>query len=127
MAGKSPKAKKPETNDGHVVPPKVTPQGTAREGLRKRIDTFIGVNVPIAAVTFTLVGVLVGAGSCSVLSMNGLHSRLDDLRNDVREDDDEIVDMVEALEVKLDQIRADLQAQAQANEPEPEASAPGDL
>ena len=57
--------------------------------------------------------------------MNGLHSRLDDLRDDVREDDDEIVDMVEALEVKLDQIRADLQAQA--NEPEPEASAPGDL
>ena len=126
MAGKSPKAKKPETSDGpHVVPPKITPQGTAREGLRKRIDTFIGRNVPIAAVTFTLVGVLVGAGSCSVLSMNGLHSRLDDLRDDVREDDDEIVDMVEALEVKLDQIRADLQAQA--NEPEPEASAPGDL
>ena len=126
MAGKSPKAKKPETIDGpYVVPPKITPQGTAREGLRKRIDTFIGRNVPIAAVTFTLVGVLVGAGSCSVLSMNGLHSRLDDLRDDVREDDAEIVDMVEALEVKFDQIRADLQAQAHLLEPE--ASAPGDL
>ena len=74
---------------------------------------------------FPLIGILVTAGSCSVIWMNGLHSRIDELRDDVREDDDEIMDMIRAIEGKLDKMTADLQAQT--DEPKPLASAPGDL
>ena len=101
-----------------------TPQGLAREGLRKKVNKFIS-KVPMVVAAFTLVGILVAVGSCSVLWMNGLHSRIDALRDDVREDDDEIISMIQSIEGKLDKLTADLQAQA--DEKELEASAPGDL